>query len=50
MAEFQNSLNSESWDQGFDGTDVNKVFKFFFENLKIFVSISHKKMKLRHSG
>jgi len=26
MAEFQNSLSYESWDQVFDGDDVNKIF------------------------
>jgi hypothetical protein len=26
MAEFQNSLSYDTWDQVFDGNDVNKIF------------------------
>ena len=29
MAEFQNILSYESWDQVFDGNDVNKIFNSF---------------------
>jgi hypothetical protein len=29
MAEFQNSLSYESWDQVFDGNDVNEIFNVF---------------------
>jgi len=29
MAEFHNSLSHESWDQLFDGDDVNKIFNSF---------------------
>jgi len=29
MAEFQNSLSYESWDQVFGGNDVNKIFNSF---------------------
>jgi hypothetical protein len=54
MAEFQNTLNYESWDQVFDGTDVNKVLNSFLNTyLRIFMPIFHTKkliMKLRHSG
>ena len=37
MAEFQNSLSYESWDQVFDGDDVNKIFNSFLNTyLRIF--------------
>jgi hypothetical protein len=37
MAEFQNSLSYESWDQVFDGNDVNKIFNSFLNTyLRIF--------------
>jgi hypothetical protein len=29
MAEFQNNLSYESWNQGFDGGDVNEIFNSF---------------------
>jgi len=42
MAESQNSLKYESWDQVFDGTDVNKVLNSFLNTyLRIFMPISH---------
>jgi len=38
MAEFQNSLSYESWDQVFDGDDVNKNSNSFFNTyLRIFL-------------
>jgi len=44
MAESQNSLNYESWDQVFDGTDVNKVLNSFLNTyLRIFMPIFHTK-------
>jgi hypothetical protein len=37
MAEFQNSVSYESWDQVFDGDDVNKIFNCFLKTyLRIF--------------
>jgi len=37
MAQFQNSLSYESWDQVFDGNDVNKTFNSFLNTyLRIF--------------
>jgi hypothetical protein len=37
MAKFQNSLSYESWDQVFDGDDVNKIFNSFLNTyLRIF--------------
>jgi len=37
MAELQNSLSYESWDQVFDGNDVNKIFNSFLNTyLRIF--------------
>jgi hypothetical protein len=37
MAEFQNSLSYESWDQVLDGNDVNKIFNSLFNTyLRIF--------------
>jgi hypothetical protein len=37
MAEFQNSLSYESWDQVFDGNDVNKIFNCFLNTyLRLF--------------
>jgi hypothetical protein len=37
MAEFQNSQSFESWDQVFDGNDVNKIFNSFLNAyLRIF--------------
>jgi len=37
MAEFQNNLSYESWDQVFDGNDVNKTFNSFLNTyLRIF--------------
>ena len=37
MAKFQNSLSYESWDQVFDGNDVNKIFNSFLNTyLRIF--------------
>jgi hypothetical protein len=33
MAEFQNSLSYESWDQVFDGNDVNKIVSSFFNTI-----------------
>jgi len=52
MAEFQNSLSYESWDQVFDGSDVNKIFNSFLNSyLRIFYATFPLKkfiMKLRH--
>ena len=54
MAEFQNSLSCESWDQVFGGNDVNKIFNSFLNNyLRIFYATFPLKkliMKLRHPG
>ena len=37
MAEFQNSQSYESWDEVFDGNDVNKIFNSFLNTyLRIF--------------
>ena len=37
MTEFQNSLSYESWDQVFDGNDVNKTLNSFLNTyLRIF--------------
>jgi hypothetical protein len=37
IAEFQNSLRYESWDQVFEGTDVNIIFNSFLNTyLRIF--------------
>jgi len=37
MAEFQNSLSYELWDQVFDGDDVNKNLTLFEHLLKDFL-------------
>jgi len=54
MAEFQNSLIYESWDQVFDGNDVNKIFNSFLNTyLRIFYATFPLKkliMKLRRPG
>jgi hypothetical protein len=54
MAEFQNSLSNEPWDQVFDSSDVNKIFNSFLNTyLRIFyASFPLKKltMELRHPG
>jgi len=54
MAEIQNSLSYESWDQVFDGYDVNKIFNSFLNTyLRIFyASFPLKKliMKVIHPG
>jgi len=54
MAEFQNSLTYESWDQVFDSNDVNNIFNSFLNTyLRIFYApFPLRKLitKLRHPG
>ena len=54
MAEFRNSLSCESWDQVFDGYNVNKMSNSFLNTyLRIFFNATPTKeiiMKLRHPG
>ena len=44
IAEFQNSLSYESWEQVFDGNDVNKMFNSF---LNTYLSIFHTTFPLK---
>ena len=47
MAEFQNSLSYESWDQVFDGDDVNKIFSSF---LNIYLRIFYASFPLKNNN